>query len=172
MLILQDYQLDVNCADVIFLRAVQQFCLERYCKPAWGLFHLQVVNFLQVLQVVSRPNWNLARGIRLVTFEIQVYGNLLNSGFLHKLNVDQVGLRPIRLPKSVCIVVSELFDPIARFCWAQSPNCVNSDFSTLVVVGRGRCGLRKGVCVDILNYFGPSLFEMFKYWSYYGMTNI
>ena len=115
VLVLDNCQLNIYGANVVFFTAVQQLCFERHCEPSWRLFQFQILHFLQVLQIVTRPNRNFAWSIGFVTLEIQVERYFLNPGLLHELDVDQMGLGPIRLPEGVSVVISQLLYPIASF---------------------------------------------------------
>ena len=59
----------------------------------------------------------------------------MDALFLHELDVDEMRLGAIRLPKGVGIVISELLDPVADFCGGKGPDCLRPDLATSLVVG-------------------------------------
>lgn len=45
----------------------------------------------------------------------------LHSGLFHELDIDEVGLCSIRLPKCIRVFVPELLNPVASFGRAEGP---------------------------------------------------
>ena len=66
---------------------------------------------LQVMEVRACPYGDLARCVALVLLEIAVDPDLLYAHFLVELDIDQVWLRPVRLPVRVGVVVPGRTDP-------------------------------------------------------------
>ena len=67
----------------------------------------------------------------------------MDSGLLHELDVDEVGLGAVGLPEGVGVVVSELLDSVACLGRGEGPYCLCADLSAVLVVG-GR-----GVVMDV-----------------------
>jgi len=51
-----------------------------------------------------------------------------------ELNVDQMRLRPIRLPVGLHVVVPQLLNSVARFCSTKSPYCITPNLALLARV--------------------------------------
>ena len=53
MLVLQNDNLDIDGGDIIFLSIVEQFSLQRHSVPSCRFLQLQVLNFLEILHIIT-----------------------------------------------------------------------------------------------------------------------
>ncbi len=136
MLVLQNDYLNVYCRNVVFLCTVQQLRLQWNCVPTARLLQLQILHLLQILHIVTRTHRYLWWGITLIRFKIEKHTQLLNSFLFHKLDVNQMRLGTIWLPKCISIIISQLFNPISHLGWRQSPNSLFPDLPSNLIIGR------------------------------------
>lgn len=107
------------------------------------------------MKVSASPDRDLGRRVALVMLEIAVNCNLLDAylrlqpprsargkmrlasdcGYLLvELYVDQMRLRPIRLPVGLHVVVPQLLNSVTRFCSTKSPYCITPNLALLARV--------------------------------------
>ena len=98
--------LDYADLNLVGLYEVAVSVSERENIPSARLFKFNQFNFLHFVERVVGSDANLGRSVAFVGFEIQVDCKFLYFHFFQKLNVDNVWLLTIGLPKSCYLVVS------------------------------------------------------------------
>ena len=121
MMILENRDLDIHCVDIVAIyrlitskinridRFVMGFAmLDLHCCPITGfgleredvpvdwILEVFITNLLQIVHVQASSDAKLFRCVTLITFEVQINGNMGDSGLLHELNVHKMGNRSIR----------------------------------------------------------------------------
>jgi hypothetical protein len=129
---LHEHGLDVGLQDL----AGWALLLKLESEPADGLFEINQLHFLELIERVAHPDGDFLRGVGLIRLEVQVHRDFLHTHLLQELDVDIVRLSPIRpislqvninrgresegasvnlLPEGGDRVISQLLDPVARF---------------------------------------------------------
>jgi hypothetical protein len=139
VLILQNQNLNIDGVDIVFLSIIEELRLQWNCIPTGGLLELEVLHFLEVLHVVAGSDGKLGRRVGLIGLEVKKHAELLYPCLLHELDVDEMRLRAIGLPKGIGIVVTKLLHSVSHLCRGEGPNRLSAYLSSrLVVDGRGR----------------------------------
>jgi hypothetical protein len=130
---LHEHGLDVGFQDL----AGWALFLKLESEPADGLFEINQLHFLELIERVAHPDGDFLRGVGLIRLEVQVHRDFLHTHLLQELDVDIMRLSPIRpislklktnrvmtigdgapanlLPEGGNRVISQLLDPVARF---------------------------------------------------------